>query len=119
MEQDFIVGRLIREYGENHSKLALIRLELRSAGSGLSTLTGPLADRPESIRIDDGGLHAGEPRKGPNGPTVPVDAIAAIRDLLGELSDAAQERERMESDLRELGLAWVVRSNNSPDQEDH
>ena len=116
MEQDVVVGRLIREYDDNQRKLVCIRRELRSANSSLSTLTRLLADRPESIRIVDTGLRTGESLQG---SIVPTDIIATTRDLLAELSDTAQDKERMESDLRDLGLDRVVRSNNSRAQEDH
>jgi hypothetical protein len=116
MDQDLVVGRLIREYSDNQRKLVCIRRELRSASSSLSTITPLLANRPESIRIVDGGLCTGESLQS---SIVPTDIIATTRDLLAELSDAAQDRERMESDLRDLGLDWVVRSNNSRGQEDH
>ena len=79
-------------------------------GSKLSALGSLLAEQPESIRITGGELHSGESLQR---SIIPTDIIATTRDLLAELSDAAQDRERMESDLRDLGLDWVVRSNGS------
>ena len=110
IEQDAIVGRLILEYGDNQRRLVCIRRELWSAGSKLSALGSLLADRPENICIAGGELHTGESLQR---SIIPEDIIAATLDLLAELSDAAQDRERMESDLRDLGLDWAVRSNGS------
>ena len=104
MDQDAVIGKLVREYLENERRLASLGLQIRQIGASLQDFGGRLASNPQRAHSTPSGLDGGSE----TGVPVPLDALEQARELLDEYHAALDAKAQMEQDLRKMGLDSVI-----------
>ena len=105
--EDAAIGALVRQYAANEKAIAALLSELDGIGKGLRLLGDALVDGPDRIAVLSGEFQfeAFGKRRG-----VPDTLLqnSVIRERLGELSIALDDKQRMEDRLRRAGMENLI-----------
>lgn len=113
------IGKTVIEYTANSRHIACLEKQLSDIGEQLTLLGQKLKNAPGDITAIDRGFQI--PDQSPwqvesgNKITMPFSDFdtAKIREILSELSEAKQDRVKLERTLRGMGLADLIKESSS------
>ena len=99
------IGQLIQRYAVNKAAIACLRAQVKDAATTLTAFTSQLSNSPRGIKPNGEGKIVFD--YGPKGK-IDVDILCRLRATLAQLAEALDEREHMESCLKEHGLETFI-----------
>ena len=107
MMDDTTLGRLVRSYSDNETRILDLRKSITNKAHDLSNLSQNLLGDPQVINVlgDDNGLYL------EMGAVVSCDTLKELANELRELQEFTHKHETMKEQLARMNLSFTTRAS--------